>query len=288
MSAVGRLPAGTAIGSVALAVADLDRSLAFWRDAVGFNLIHGDAARAVLGVGTTTLLTLILRPGAVPQPRFSTGLFHVAALLPTRRDLARTVRHVGEAGYSFYGASDHNVSEAFYLDDPDQNGVELYRDRPREQWEWRDGLVRMGTQALDVDDVLAELEGDATPWAGLPAGTRIGHVHLKVGDLINADRFYREVLGFDLTQRMQGALFFSASGYHHHVGTNVWQSGGAPPPPPNAAGLVEFTISLPASTDLLGVAARLEQSGLAVQRGGDALRLADPWGHRLNFVLQST
>lgn len=288
MSAVARLPAGTAIGSVTLVVADLDRSLAFWRDAVGLKELLREAAQVALGVEATTLLTLVHRPGAVPQPRFSTGLFHLAVLLPTRRALARTARHVAEAGYAFSGASDHDVSEAFYLDDPDQNGVELYRDRLPEQWEWQDGLVRMSTQALVVESVFAELHGDTAPWAGAPAGTRIGHVHLKVGDLVGADRFYRETLGFDLTARMQGALFFAAGRYHHHIGANAWQSEGAPPPPPNAAGLVAFSISLPSSTDLESVATRLVHAGATVGWEGGALRISDPWGCRMDFVIQST
>ncbi|MGI8597046.1 MAG: VOC family protein [Thermoleophilaceae bacterium] len=170
------------------------------------------------------------RSQAPPPPRWSSGLFHLALLVPSRAELARAVRRVTGAGGRFTGASDHLVSEALYLNDPEGNGIEIYRDRPREEWEHTGGEVRMSTLALDLDAVMAELPAGDGP-DGMPPGTVMGHVHLSVADLAETESFYADVLGFDVTVRSYpGALFLSAGGYHHHVGANTWTSAGVPAP----------------------------------------------------------
>jgi len=274
------LPAATHMGPVALAVADLGRSLAFYTDVLGLAPLARDGDRAALGVGGRPLLILAERPGARPKPPRATGLYHFAVLMPTRRDLARSIRRLAETRYPLGGQADHLVSEAFYLDDPDGNGIELYRDRPRDEWPRAEGGgVRMASDPIDMDGFFAELEGDARPWDGLAPGTTMGHVHLQVADVEAARRFYVETLGFEVQAEWHGALFVSAGGYHHHLGLNTWQSRNGPPAPPDAAGLRYYTIALPDAAAVSAVASRLEASGVASERRGDALILRDPWGN---------
>jgi catechol 2,3-dioxygenase len=243
------------MGAVHLTVADLEGSLAFYRDAIGLELLARDGAQATLGAGATRLLELVEVPGAKPSPG-RTGLFHFALLLPDRASLARWVAHAIRERVRLAGASDHYVSEAIYLSDPDRHGIEIYADRPRERWE---GQVaeRMGTDPLDLENLLAELDDPATAaFEGQPAGTTMGHVHLQVADVADSVRFYRD-LGFGLMAEYGGqAAFLSAGGYHHHVGVNTWRSGGAPPPPPGSAALRRFEVVLPdaAARDALAAA----------------------------------
>ena len=194
--------------------------------------------------GDEPLVVLHGDPAAPPRPARSTGLFHMAFLLPERLDLAHALLRLAERGWPLTGASDHLVSEALYLSDPDGIGIEIYRDRPREEWSVEDGQVRMATLPLDLDDVARAAQGPAPPRA--PEGTRMGHVHLNVADLGTAEAFYAGELGFDVTARnYPGALFLAAGGYHHHIGANTWRGEGAPPPPPGAVGLRRFTIVAP-------------------------------------------
>jgi catechol 2,3-dioxygenase len=227
------------IGRVRLRVADLDRVRSYYERTIGLR-----AEGSSLGVDGTSLIELIDDPGAPPAPPGSTGLFHLAILVPDRPSLAGAVRRVVDSGQRFTGASDHFVSEALYLRDPEGNGIEIYRDRPRSEWEYGPGgELKMGTVALDLDSVLAELPEGEDP--GMPDGTRIGHVHLHVADLGPAESFYVG-LGLDVTVRSYpGALFLSRDGYHHHVGLNTWQGEGAPAPPPGSRGLEEFELLVP-------------------------------------------
>jgi catechol 2,3-dioxygenase len=220
-------------------------------------------------------------PGAPSRPRGTTGLFHLAILVPGRPDLARALQRVAEAGWHLSGASDHLVSEALYLSDPEGNGIELYRDRPRDQWPVRDGSVQMATLPLDLDGVLGELRReDAT--AGMPTGTRMGHVHLNVGDLGAAEAFYSGALGFEVTVRgYPGALFVSAGGYHHHLGLNTWAGEAAPAPPPGSLGLRQFEIILPSPESLAFEEDRLREAGAEPDREGDRVRVTDPSGNRV-------
>jgi len=270
------LDARTAIGAVRLRVADLDRVQAFYERAIGLETIERDASEVHLGAGERRLVELAGDAGAPKRPRGTTGLFHLAILVPGRAHLAAALRRIAEADSGLTGASDHLVSEALYLQDPEGNGIEIYRDRPREEWPRENGEVRMATLPLD----LAGLLGDAEPGGPGPMapGTRMGHVHLNVADIPAAEAFYAGGLGFDVTVRgYPGALFVSAGGYHHHLGLNTWVGEGAPPPPPGSRGLEHYEITVPDGEELAPIARRLEAAGVEAPREGDALRFADPF-----------
>jgi catechol 2,3-dioxygenase len=242
------LPADAHIGQVSLTVRDLQRSLSFYRDVLGFERTgspnEGAAPTpAALGPkGGRTLIELYEQKDAVAKPRRSSGLYHFAILVPTRAALARSLRRLAEKRWPISGAADHLVSEALYLDDPDGLGIEIYRDRPRDSWRVANGELAMATDPLDLQ-ALAEEPGAGMTWNGLEAGTTMGHVHLHVPHLDTAESFYCDRIGFDpVVRRYPGALFVSAGGYHHHLGLNTWVGVGAPPPPENAVGLRSFTI----------------------------------------------
>lgn len=280
------LPPTTHIRSVALTVSDLSRSVRFYTEVLGFQVQAQDEATAALAApGTPALVELAARPAARPKPARSTGLYHFAVLVPTRRDLACVLRRLVQADWPLEGAADHGVSEALYLADPDGNGIEVYADRPRDAWPIRNGRLQMVTEPLDLGSLLAELDRDRTPWPGLPAGTSIGHVHLHVADLAEAERFYCGVLGFDLMQRYgPSALFVSAGGYHHHIGLNTWAGVGAPPPPADAVGLRHFTVELPDEGALAALLRRLEAAGCPAEPRADGWYVADPSANRVRLV----
>jgi len=271
----------TSVGQVHLTVADLDRSVAFYTDILGFRNPERDAASAVLTAnGEEPLVTLTEETGARPQPTGTTGLYHFAILAPTRSALGRSLQHLLETGYPLSGASDHFVSEALYLNDPDGNGIEIYRDRPRVEWPARDGLVQMGNAQLDTPGILADAVQEGHAWAGLAPETRIGHIHLHVGDLATAEEFYVGVLGFDVMLRLAGqALFISAGGYHHHIGLNTWAGVGAPPPPSGSAGLRDYAIEVPDAAALEEVLAQLDRADVLCERNATSAALRDPWGN---------
>jgi len=207
----------------------------------------------------------------------TTGLYHFAVLVPTRLELAQSLRRFVDTTTPMQGFADHGVSEALYLADPDGNGIEVYRDRPKSEWPTVDGRLQMGTAPLDVEGLLEELGDHPDPWAGLASHTRIGHVHLHVSHLPDAEQFYVQALGFDLMQRYgHAALFVSAGGYHHHVGLNTWIGEGAPPPPHGAIGLRHFVLRLPAASALDEVAGRLRDASIAVESLGRGLLVRDP------------
>ena len=274
----------TTVGEVQLVVSNLERSVTFYQNALGFRVLDRQDGRAVLGAGSRRLLTLVEQPGAKPAPR-TTGLYHFAVLLPDRRSLARLLYHMAETEVPVQGASDHGVSEALYLADPDGNGIELYRDREREEWPLDEaGKMEMGTEQLDIDDLVMELQDGLTPWEGLPEGTRIGHVHLRVRNIAEAEAFYTGILGFQLMQRYgTAASFVSAGGYHHHIGMNTWQSASAPPPPPTATGLRWFELLLPDNTALEAVRARLSAAGITVDAQDEGVLVRDPSGNGILF-----
>lgn len=271
----------TELGVVALTVANLAGSLDFYREVMGFNLLNLDEAsgHATLGAGATPVLVLQEQAGAPAPPANATGLYHFAVLVPTRADLARWLLHLVESGYPLGGASDHLVSEALYLSDPEGNGIEVYRDRPRDEWPRRDGIVQMATDPLDLGALLAEAKADPQPWDGLPEGTRLGHMHLQVADIPQARDFYHGVLGFDIMfdlERM-GALFVSAGGYHHHLGVNTWHSRGGRPAPDGSAGLSYFTLHLPNAGALAAVLSRLDAAGVSYRQESGGIAVEDPW-----------
>jgi catechol 2,3-dioxygenase len=276
------LDPATTLGAVTLTVADLERAAAFYEAAIGLRILaRSDDAVSLGSIEHAPLVQLVGRPDAPPRPRRTTGLFHVAFLVPTRADLARAVRRVLEAGWRFTGASDHLVSEALYLDDPEGNGIEIYRDRPRGEWRYANGGLQMATLPIDFDGVMSELPPDEQD-VGNADGARIGHVHLQVAELAAAERFYHGALGFDVSVRgYPGALFVSAGGYHHHVGLNTWAGEGAPPPPPGARGLDRFEVVVPGTDELERVAARVAQAGLEHERNGGGLLVPDPSGNRV-------
>jgi catechol 2,3-dioxygenase len=278
-----RLPDATALGRVKLQVSDLERSLAFYQRVLGFRVLSGSPANAVLGAtqGDAPVIELAERKGVRPvPPRGRLGLFHFAILLPDRASLGRFVRHLGEMDVRA-GMSDHFVSEAIYLQDPDNLGIEVYADRPRSQWRVENGQLAMATEPLDVEDLLTE-SGDTT-WTGAPAGTRIGHVHLHVGDLEKAAAFYHDALGFDkVVWNYPGALFLSAGGYHHHLGTNTWARG-APSASEDDARLLEWEIVVPEPTDVDAAADSLERARYEVRRDGMDAAVRDPWGTQVRL-----
>ncbi len=281
MSENGSIDAGTSMGAVRLTAADRDRLRDFYRDAIGLSELESGGELVRLGANGTSIVELVGDPDAPPRPRGTSGLFHLAILVPSRADLARALQRVAEAGWRLSGASDHLVSEALYLSDPEGNGIELYRDRPREEWPVRDGQLQMDTLPLDLDGVLGELRREDAN-APMPEGTRMGHVHLNVGDLAAAEAFYSGALGFDVTVRgYPGALFVSAGGYHHHLGLNTWAGEGAPPPPAGSRGLREFEIVLPSGESVAAEEDRLRQAGFEPAHEEGGVLVTDPAGNRL-------
>jgi catechol 2,3-dioxygenase len=262
----------TTVGAVHLTVADLDRSERWYAHALGLDAARDDGM-ARLSVGGSELLVLYEERGAQPV-RGHTGLYHYALLVPERSDLARWLAHVAQERIPLTGLSDHFVSEAIYLRDPDGHGIEIYRDRPRERWEHVGNTIRMGVEPLDVEDLLSASGGGT---ALVPAGTRMGHVHLHVADLAAAAAFYRDALGFDEMARLgDQALFLSAGGYHHHIGTNTWAGHGATPPPPGSAALRHATILLPDAAERDRVAGRAADAGAEPVEVAGGILVRDP------------
>jgi catechol 2,3-dioxygenase len=270
----------THIGAVRLRVRDLAEAGTFYERVIGLHELERDGDVVRLGPqGGPSLIELIGDPDAPPRPPGTTGLFHLAVLVPTRLDLARALRRVLDGGWQFTGASDHLVSEALYLRDPEYNGIEIYRDRPREEWSIVDGQIQMATLPLDLQGI-AGLADDADD--SMPAGTTIGHVHLQVSGLAPADSFYHRLLGLDVTVRSYpGALFMSAGGYHHHIGANTWESHGGPPPPPGSAGLDSFDLVLPSEDAVKELADSAEAGGATVQRENGSAAIAEPSGAKV-------
>jgi catechol 2,3-dioxygenase len=279
-----RLPAGIQLGPVHLQVADLDRSIGYYERVLGLGATERSETSATLAAqdDETPLIELDELRGATAVPRRGRlGLYHFALLLPDRASLGRFVAHLGALG-EYAGMADHLVSEALYLTDPDGLGIEVYADRPRSGWRMQGPALAMATDPLDLDDLVRA--AGAQPWTGAPPGTRMGHVHLYVGDLESAGAFYHGGLGLDrIVLNFPGALFMSAGGYHHHLGTNIWAAG-APAAAEGDARLLEWTIKLPERSDVEAVARSLTASGYAVRRdSGDAVA-ADPWGSNVRLV----
>ncbi|WP_186396064.1 VOC family protein [Stappia sp. TSB10GB4] len=270
------------VGLVTLAVRDSARVAAFYREILGLEDLGTDGLEALLGAGGVPLLRLRGDAGLVPAPRSEAGLFHTAFLLPSRADLGRWLAFAAARGLRLQGASDHKVSEAVYLADPEGNGIEIYADRTPSVWTDATGAIVMSTDPLDAPSLLAEAAG--TMWHGAPAGTLVGHVHLQVGATDIADAFYSALLGFDIATRYPGASFYGSGGYHHQLAGNIWNSRGAGPRKAGCTGLAELQIVL-RETDRLGaIADAAGKAGLDVAAGGDGLALADPWGTRIRLT----
>lgn len=279
------LPGATTVGAVHLTVAELERSLEYYGRAIGLDVLERDGARASLGAGGYELLVLVEERGA-PPARGHAGLYHFALLVPDRVDLARWLAHAARDRVPLVGLSDHFVSEALYLSDPDEHGIEIYWDRPRTVWE---GQVaeRMTTMALDVESLLGELKDPRSePFDGLPSGTVMGHVHLKVAGIAETVAFYRDVVGFALMAQLGPyAAFLSAGGYHHHLGANTWESSGASPPPPGTAALRHATIVLPDETERDRAVERVMHSGHAMLKSVAGPMVSDPSGNALLLAI---
>jgi catechol 2,3-dioxygenase len=277
------IDARTAIGELSLTVADLDRSIAFYTGPLGFEVLARGAGAATLGSGGRPLLHLTEVSGARPWPGSATGLYHVAILLPTRADLGRWLRNWLQHGYPVPGQGDHLVSEALYLSDPDGNGIEVYRDRPRTEWQWDGDTVRMASLPIDITGLLDLAEREGIAWSGFPAGTTIGHMHLQVGDIPRAAAFYVDLLGFDLVASMPSALFVSAGGYHHHIGLNTWHSRGLGPAPEGTAGLRSFTIDFADDPARAAVIERVAAAGAPIEWDDSVAIIHDPWANELRL-----
>lgn len=282
MSAKQTFKAG--IGKVSLTVNELDRVSSFYQEAVGLHLLRQDAETTELGVEGRTLLELRRDPAARRRSPREAGLFHTAFLLPSRADLGSWVKHAMMTRPPVVGASDHSVSEALYLSDPEGNGVEIYSDRPVLAWQWANGLVHMPSDSLDLDDLVAS--SGSGEWRGFPSGSKVGHVHLQVGAIPAAEAFYRDVLGFAVTSRYPGGTFYGAGGYHHHLATNIWNSRGAGERSYPSTGLAN--IEIVAEPDFLASAAaqaiHAEVRNIAQNQ---RLSLTDPWGTEITIATMS-
>ena len=274
----------TYVGQVHIKVTDLQKSLAFYQEIVGFDVLETDGQKAILTADGRSPLLVIEQPD-LPEPKQprTTGLYHFALLLPERKDLAKTLIHLLQSHYPLEGAADHFVSEALYLSDPDGNGIEIYTDRPDDTWKWEKGEVDMGTVALDAQGLVKE--DDGKPWTGLPEETVMGHIHLHVANLAETEHFYLQGLGFErVLQYGEQALFISTGKYHHHIGLNTWNGAGAPSPSENSAGLKSFTLILPSDRALKETAERLEQMGVNLKWEAGQIITRDPSG---NVILLS-
>ncbi|MFC4736768.1 VOC family protein [Bacillus daqingensis] len=275
----------THVSRVSLKVEDLERALRFYTTVIGFQVTDQTARTAELTAGGTVLLTLEQPEDVMPKQPRTTGLFHFALLVPDRADVGRFIKHSVKHGNVIQGASDHRVSEALYLSDPDGNGIEIYADRDPSSWPWTNDQVGMVTEPLDVESLL-EAAGD-TEWNGLPEGTVMGHIHLHVSDMERDTAFYTDVLGLSIVSSYGGqANFLSDSRYHHHVALNVWNGRNIPAPAENSVGLRHYTIAFPSEDARQNVLSRLEQTEAAVTRERDVISTADPAGNRIQLVVE--
>lgn len=261
---------------VEIKVADLDRSIKYYTEIIGFQILQQTADRVVFTTdGQSSILSIVQPEGAYQSPQKTTGLYHFAILLPSRKDLANIIRHLQQRGI-YFGASDHDVSEALYLRDPDNNGIEIYADRIPEEWTWTGDQVYMKTEPLDFKDLMQNAQGE---WNGLPAKTVMGHIHLHVANLEKAKEFYT-ALGYRVVLRYGGkALFISTGDYHHHIGLNTWNGEDAPQPASNQVGLQSFTVQLDESDET--IMNRLAFIGTPVEQIENGFITVDPSGNRI-------
>jgi catechol 2,3-dioxygenase len=273
------------VGEVNLKVTNLENSLKFYDLIFGFKVLEKTSSSAILSAdGKTPLLSLEQPNDVVPKQGRTTGLYHFAVLLPSRADLSQFLKHLLRVGGSAIqlGASDHAVSEALYFSDPDGNGIEVYRDRPSNEWQWNNNQVKMVTEMLDGESLLAESKEE---WKGVPRDTKMGHIHLHVADLDATEDFYVNGLGFDIVTRYPGALFASTYGYHHHLGLNVWNGVGAKAPAKNSAGLHWFTLVFPDEETRKETTNRLEQMGIEVKKEKNYFEVKDPASNTIRLVV---
>ncbi|CAG9613676.1 Catechol-2,3-dioxygenase [Bacillus rhizoplanae] len=274
----------TFVSHVHILIENLGRSLSFYREKLGFQILEQSETKAVLTAdGKTPLLTIEQLENILPKQPRTTGLYHFAILLPHRSDLAKVLYHLIQTDYPLQGASDHLVSEAVYLADPDGNGIEIYVDRPFKTWEWNDGQVTMTTEPI-ASDILAAAKDET--WTGLPSDTVMGHIHLHVADLGKAEEFYCAGLGFDAVSRYgHQALFISSGKYHHHIGLNTWNGVGAPSPAANSVGLKHFSILFPDEETRNQAVKRLQDIGASVTASNGVVVTKDPSGNHIQLCI---
>ncbi|SHK15147.1 catechol 2,3-dioxygenase [Bradyrhizobium lablabi] len=272
------------VGMVTMRVRQLDPIADFYRDVLGLTVMERSGTAALLGSGGVKLLALEAHPDAATESRSAAGLFHTAFLMPTRKDLARWLVHAAINRVPFSGFADHRVSESVYLDDPEGNGIEVYADRDPSLWQWSAGTVTMATDQLNIDDLLTLTDTRASDFATAPDGLRIGHVHLRVGDIAQAENFYHGTVGLDPTRRRNGASFLSSGHYHHHLGMNVWQSAGAGRRDERATGLAWFSLEVEKQDLLAAQQERLRKAGAQLATVENGLEAVDPWGTRVRLV----
>jgi catechol 2,3-dioxygenase len=260
-----------------LVVTDLAAVSGFYRQMLGLTVIEKTASGEVLGVNGTPLLTLTTGKDVRAAPRNAAGLFHTAFLMPDRTELARWLRHAAHNNVALEGASDHLVSEAIYLSDPEGNGIEIYADRPHDVWKFhQDGQVEMATLRLDLQALYESAPQDA--WTGMADGTAIGHIHLQVGNIPEADAFYRDVLGLKIMARYPGASFFASGDYHHHVAANIWNSRGAGVRTEAMTGLSDYALRFNDTAALDKAVAKLDELEIKSEKRDGGVALRDPWG----------
>ncbi|PMC40212.1 glyoxalase [Bacillus sp. UMB0899] len=272
------------VSKLNLKVLDLIRSLAFYQDILGFQILEKSEKRAILTAdGKTALLEIEQPDDVIPKQPRTTGLYHFALLLPSRSDLGSVLKHLLKLKYPLQGGSDHLVSEALYLADPDGNGIELYVDRSPSQWKWNNGEVEMSTDPIDVDGLLAEGRSE---WNKLPEDTIMGHIHLHVSELEKIKEFYCQGLGFEVVCNYGNqALFISSGGYHHHIGLNVWNGIGAPQPSEKSVGLIDYTIVYPNEKERDNASQRLQESGYNVAIEQEIYVTKDPSGNKIHLIV---
>lgn len=283
-----KIPDNTKILSAELKVKDLERSLNFYSHLMGFKIINQTERTAELSAGGSLpyILRLVEDKTALYRHKGTTGLFHIAIRLPNRKELARVFLRLFKERVKFQGFSDHVVSEALYLADPDENGVELYADRPKDEWQYEMGQIAMDTLPLNLNVITDELD-DRDVWNGIHPDTDLGHIHLNVSDLKKAQKFYSFILGMNVTNSSyNGAMFFSAGGYHHHIGTNIWSSRNGSPAPENTMGLISFTIRIPDVQYIQEIQNRAGEAGLVLKNfDGKQLLLEDLDNIKINIIL---
>jgi catechol 2,3-dioxygenase len=272
------------VGMVTMRVRNVDLVADFYRDVIGLTVMERSPTGAQLGAGGVRLLALEAHPQATAESRNAAGLYHTAFLMPTRKDLARWLVYVAINRVPLTGFADHRVSESVYLDDPEGNGIEVYADRDPSLWQWSEGTVTMATDELNIDDLVTLTETRTSEYSRAPDGLRVGHVHLRVGDIAKAESFYHGTVGLDPTRRRNGASFLSSGRYHHHLAMNVWQSAGAGRRDDAATGLIWFSLEVEKQDLFAAQEERLRQAGAAVANLANGLETIDPWGTRVRIV----
>lgn len=272
------------IDRAGLRVSKLEGMILFYQQVVGLEIVSRTEQGAVLGIGGTGLLELARDPGGTPAPANVAGLYHLAFEMPTRRDLARWIVHAATNHFQVSGLADHRVTESVYLNDPEGNGIEIYASRPEAQWQWKDGQVAMGVFDLDLDPLLKLVDRSKDDYTVAPTAMRIGHIHLRVGELAAAERFYSELIGFDVTRRAPGVVFTSSGKYHHHVAVNIWESPGAGQRSETELGLSWFSVAIADRLVLDDRKARLRKAGVPFKTITGGIEVEDPWGTRVRLV----